>query len=583
MSKNTKNICFLFLLLAVLLCLQTTVFARDDSNLFTQTITVSQPAYNLFTGGGTAESPYIITNAEQFIYLAERVNEGDAEYSEKHYKMENDVDLSDYGANHNGGKGWIPIGIEFIDGINSFNGVFDGANQVITGLYINDSSLTSAGLFGVVTNGIIKNLGIEGAEVNAGFAVGAVAGLVESGGEIINCYSTGIIKGNPNTSRNPYGIGGIAGRVHGKIINCFSSCTVNGDTGNSAGGITGYLHPNGVISNCYSNGRVNGYINTAGIAGYTISALIENCYFVGSLSANNVCGITIGDNTTVKDCAALNESIYSNSEAESYRIAPGFYIPDNALINNAAYKYMTENGVNLYIEFNTGDGFNGEDLTAEQINADGTIGGRFTAENGWTVENGKLPGLNGSAVDMPDHLKLTDQKNGWSYEDEKYFHYENGEKRIGWLPLDGEWYYLNPDDGGARYSDDWLFDYNNWYYFYSNGVMYRNVDWFEWNGLYFFFDENGAMYSERWYLMREYNKYFYFHSYGNMYSDEWLPWNGDWYYFYSIGFMYENEWFLLGEAWYYFYPGGAMATGTIEIDGVVHEFGANGAWKGYAR
>jgi hypothetical protein len=46
----------------------------------------------------------------------------------------------------------------------------------------------------------------------------------------------------------------------------------------------------------------------------------------------------------------------------------------------------------------------GEDFTKEQIQNDGTLGGRFTAVDGWTTQNGKLPGLFGKTVDMPEHL-----------------------------------------------------------------------------------------------------------------------------------------------------------------------------------
>ncbi|MCL2678295.1 MAG: hypothetical protein FWE85_04495, partial [Clostridiales bacterium] len=46
----------------------------------------------------------------------------------------------------------------------------------------------------------------------------------------------------------------------------------------------------------------------------------------------------------------------------------------------------------------------GADLSAAQISADGALGGRFTAKGGWTVEDGKLPGL-GAPVDLPEHIK----------------------------------------------------------------------------------------------------------------------------------------------------------------------------------
>jgi len=47
-----------------------------------------------------------------------------------------------------------------------------------------------------------------------------------------------------------------------------------------------------------------------------------------------------------------------------------------------------------------------ESITTRQppeLKTDGALGGLFTAANGWTVENGKLPGF-GEAVDFPEHL-----------------------------------------------------------------------------------------------------------------------------------------------------------------------------------
>jgi hypothetical protein len=48
----------------------------------------------------------------------------------------------------------------------------------------------------------------------------------------------------------------------------------------------------------------------------------------------------------------------------------------------------------------------GADITLQSIMADGTLGGRFTTANGWTVKNGKLPGLFGNTVDIPAHLLM---------------------------------------------------------------------------------------------------------------------------------------------------------------------------------
>jgi len=55
--------------------------------------------------------------------------------------------------------------------------------------------------------------------------------------------------------------------------------------------------------------------------------------------------------------------------------------------------------------YNEGNQKGEEDINIESIHADGTLGKRFTKDNGWTTKNGKLPGLLGNTVNMPKHLR----------------------------------------------------------------------------------------------------------------------------------------------------------------------------------
>jgi hypothetical protein len=72
--------------------------------------------------------------------------------------------------------------------------------------------------------------------------------------------------------------------------------------------------------------------------------------------------------------------------------------------NNAAFSGITNNAGNTAWDKREATSINGEDLSASAIKADGTLGGRFTNKNGWTTQNGKLPGF-GAPVDMPKHLR----------------------------------------------------------------------------------------------------------------------------------------------------------------------------------
>jgi hypothetical protein len=54
-------------------------------------------------------------------------------------------------------------------------------------------------------------------------------------------------------------------------------------------------------------------------------------------------------------------------------------------------------------------GNNGADITLAEILADPGMSYRFTADNGWTLVPGKLPGLLGAAVDIPAYMSAAAQ------------------------------------------------------------------------------------------------------------------------------------------------------------------------------
>ena len=231
--------------------------------LFCSTVANAQ-----FSGGnGTENNPFIITTATELVQLATYVNVGNEAFNSCHYKLDNDIDLSDY----QGGEGWTPIGIysdDYYD-TKSFKGSFDGNNKKITGLKINTTSLRYAGLFGCIESGTIKNLGVENADIVVvveGFLNGVCAGIVAG-------YS-----GGPNNYSS-------------KLLNCYSTGTVNANTPSPhfyayAGGITGYNY--GTISNCYSTASVSAnsnsdthYARAGGIVGYNVSSTVSYCFLQG--------------------------------------------------------------------------------------------------------------------------------------------------------------------------------------------------------------------------------------------------------------------------------------------------------------
>lgn len=120
-----------------------------------------------FAGGsGTKNDPYQIATAGQLAKLASEVNSGVPEqtHSGEYFKLTAPIDLS--------GKRWIPIGYGNASS-KAFSGYFDGNNQVITGLYVDErGNNVCAGLFGVVVavsdETVLKNFCIENATIYAG-------------------------------------------------------------------------------------------------------------------------------------------------------------------------------------------------------------------------------------------------------------------------------------------------------------------------------------------------------------------------------------------------------------------------------
>jgi LPXTG-motif cell wall-anchored protein len=263
------------------------------------------PAYGTLpfpAGDGTAVNPYQIATAAELAKLAELINAGTSPYANagKYYKLMADLDLSAYGAGYDGGKGWMPIGNDYnIDAI--FKGHFDGNGHTISGLYIHNTDNDASGLFGNVTDGSIKNLGLSNVAITGGDYTGGVVGYIS--GLVENCYVSGIVIGNDR-------VGGIVGDINNMktIRNCYAISSVSGN--NHIGGIVGYC--NGTVENCAAlNPSVNGTSNVGRVAGTLSGAtLTGNIAFGNTLvNGNAVSGGTDTDkNGTPKTAADLQTS-----------------------------------------------------------------------------------------------------------------------------------------------------------------------------------------------------------------------------------------------------------------------------------
>jgi len=380
---------------------QVTVNADITMTAHFREVVITGPDTRWYTSDTTA-STYTLFTADELAGLAQLVNAGNS-FTGRTIVLGDDVDLSWYGQENpgfNGGRGWIPIGRWglFTREQLPFRGDFDGGGNIISGLYINSTD-TYIGLFGNAGGGTIKNLGLVDVEVIGSTYTGGLGGAI--GGAVENCYVTGTVRGGNDVG----GLVGSSGGTTAVVRNSYSEARVSG--GDQVGGLVGNLNSGGTVTNSYATGAVSGNgTNIGGLVGAVGLATVANSYAIGAVSGNTNVGGLVGNGSlatsAVVNSAALNPDIESVVSGAG-RIASRLH--NSATANgNAAFAGMTrdqsahewENNVRL----------NGDNITAEEISDDdGTLGNRFRASNGWTVEPGKLPGLRGEAIDLPAHLR----------------------------------------------------------------------------------------------------------------------------------------------------------------------------------
>ena len=320
----------------------------------------SQP----FLGNGTTNDPYQISSAEQLAELANLVNAANSTYNLATYKLTCNLDLSAYGKNYNGGKGWVPIGRYSNTNNIPFQGTFDGGGHTVSGLYINDSTLDGAGLFGCIDNGTVKNCRFTGA-VSGRDCVGS---------------ATGYILGYT-----------YQGRVYESTVeNCSSACTINGRS--QVGGMVGW-EGGSTLQNCYSTGTVKGSDQVGGMVGHLNEGTMQNCYTTSTVSGNSNVGGVAGlmQLGLVKNCTALNPSVSGSSNLG--RVAGQNSYDLGTLFGNYAWSGMTVNGKS--VSSSNADSINGADASPEMIlseTAFWTNTLKFSSDD-WTIAANRLPVL----------------------------------------------------------------------------------------------------------------------------------------------------------------------------------------------
>ena len=165
-------------------------------------------------------------------------------------KLSADIDLEN--------KPWTPIGTVLGESryTYGFAGTFDGNGKIIKNLKVDHADC--AGLFGNMCGGTIKNLTIDGFDLNSDHYAGAILGWGETGANSIvieNCKA-----------------------LNGKIkVNVIEIADGKHDFGDKAGAIVGYSHYGIYTGNEAQNVEIVGYRDLGGIVGYGKNTIVKNC------------------------------------------------------------------------------------------------------------------------------------------------------------------------------------------------------------------------------------------------------------------------------------------------------------------
>jgi len=235
-----------------------------------------------FAGGtGEAGDPYKIATAAQLLSIG-----SDPELLAKHYILTASIDLK--------GKSFSKAVIT------TFGGVFDGDGHAIKNLRIEGKYHNYVGLFQTIVQGAeVRNLGITDAYVEGSTSLGALASRNE--GRVLNCYSTGAVKGNT--------AGGLIGVNTGTVADSNSAVIVSG--GDWVGGLMGLNE--GTISRCHSTGDVTGDGIVGGLAGIN-DGRIDASYCVATITGSNMgmwIGGLVGHNSSTISLSYANTTVTS--------------------------------------------------------------------------------------------------------------------------------------------------------------------------------------------------------------------------------------------------------------------------------
>jgi len=183
-----------------------------------------------------------------------------------------------------------------------FTGVLDGNGRTISHLKIAGREYIGL-FGQLASGAEVRDLGVvdihitgSGAYVGglAGYSEGAVTRCFSTG----SVGGTGSKFGGTGSN-----VGGLVGRNHnGRLTQCYSTCAVSLTWRAGVGGLVGYNNSGGYVLDCYSTGAVTGGDCVGGLVGQNYGRVTQ-CYSIGEVLGSSTVGGLVGSNSgTTSGC-----------------------------------------------------------------------------------------------------------------------------------------------------------------------------------------------------------------------------------------------------------------------------------------
>ena len=245
----------------------------------------------------------------------------DALNNNRDIELQNDIDASSYVKDF---KDYLDYKSGDVYGRSVYTKTFNGNGKKITGLKSETTSDAYVALVRMANGAYIKDLTIEGMDVQGNYTVGGICAHAITS-TFTNCHVTGKIKSDASGKGR---IGGIIGEAHNTTITgCDANMTISCN-GKEAGGIVGYGDVCTIIS-CKTYGSINtdgdqGSSYTGGIVGNSYQCTITDCInyssttgiglYLGGIEGHGQASIITGC-TNNGDVTAKNWVLYDGNNA----------------------------------------------------------------------------------------------------------------------------------------------------------------------------------------------------------------------------------------------------------------------------